>query len=67
MEKAKIHLFLLAVRRLEREHGIYLETSEWFSLSETPPDDRRDGVFQATDTPADTEELIVADLAQGKA
>lgn len=52
--------FLLAVRRLEREHGLYLHCSEWMLVLPTPPDDRNDGVLMAPDTHEETEELIAA-------
>jgi hypothetical protein len=52
--------FLLAIRQLEKDFGLYLESSEWMSCSEKAPDDRFDGVFQATDTPEETQELIQA-------
>lgn len=46
INRAKGRAFLLAVRKLETSHGIYLETSEWLSLRRSPPAPD-DGVFAA--------------------
>jgi hypothetical protein len=56
VKNTKLKEFLLAVRRLEREHGLYLRTSEWMAWEETEPD-LDEGVFSATCSHEDTAEL----------
>lgn len=51
--------FMKAVRQLEIEHGLYIETSEWLSL-ETRKPGPRDGIFAAADTIVEMAELDAA-------
>jgi hypothetical protein len=51
--KAQRNSFLLAVRELEKTHGLYIYTSEWLNISSLPPEPRY-GVLSAADDSVET-------------
>ena len=58
----RVNAFLIAVRKLEREHGLYLRSSEWLSVQpEVSKYEASDGIFSAANTHEDTLKLIAMD------
>jgi hypothetical protein len=58
----RVNAFLVAVRKLEREHGLYLYSSEWLSVQPyLPKNEDYNGIFSAANRHEDTLKLIAMD------
>ena len=59
MDKEKRMRFLLDVRKLEKEHGLYLQHSDWLYVTDYVPDAGLD-VFSAADSAEEEQDLRAA-------